>query len=292
MSKRRKRKSDADVVFVFVGLGILLALTFQKQLEIILKVGLWLVLVVGIVAGIVIYRRRTAERSSLRSYSGNAVQQFHVSSGGSDVLGEEFNRRLNKPASPNNLKPDQWSLELIKSLDWKRVEELFASYFVAKGHRAKVTVLGADGGIDILLYGHNDPDKVLGVVQCKAWSQKLVGVKDIRELLGVMTDIGCPLGVYLTTSGYTSDAQAFAKNKHIKLMRAEELLKLILQLPADAQKNLLDEATAGDYRTPSCPNCGIKLVTRTISRGSRSGRTFWGCPNYPRCRYTMNARSV
>lgn len=54
MPKRRKRKSDADVVYVLVGLGILLALAFQKQLGIILKVGLWLVLVVGIVAGVVI----------------------------------------------------------------------------------------------------------------------------------------------------------------------------------------------------------------------------------------------
>lgn len=32
-----------------------------------------------------------------------------------------------------------------------------------------------------------------------------------------------------------------------------------------------------------CPNCGVPLVKR---RGSYS--EFWGCPNYPKCKYTKN----
>ncbi|RUO97680.1 topoisomerase DNA-binding C4 zinc finger domain-containing protein [Hyphomicrobium sp.] len=37
---------------------------------------------------------------------------------------------------------------------------------------------------------------------------------------------------------------------------------------------------------PSCPSCGAKMVKRTARRGHRSGRPFWGCSHYPRCRGT------
>ena len=36
---------------------------------------------------------------------------------------------------------------------------------------------------------------------------------------------------------------------------------------------------------PDCPNCRIPMVKRTASKGSNKGNTFWGCPNYPNCRY-------
>ncbi len=38
-----------------------------------------------------------------------------------------------------------------------------------------------------------------------------------------------------------------------------------------------------------CPRCGGKLVLRTAKRGSNIGNSFYGCSNYPKCRYTRNA---
>ena len=35
---------------------------------------------------------------------------------------------------------------------------------------------------------------------------------------------------------------------------------------------------------PLCPKCGIPLVRRESARG-----TFYGCPNYPKCRQTAKA---
>lgn len=37
-----------------------------------------------------------------------------------------------------------------------------------------------------------------------------------------------------------------------------------------------------------CPVCGGKLVLRTATKGKRTGERFWGCSNYPRCRYIKN----
>lgn len=39
---------------------------------------------------------------------------------------------------------------------------------------------------------------------------------------------------------------------------------------------------------PSCPHCGSSMVRRTARRGMRSGRQFWGCSRYPRCKGTRN----
>lgn len=35
---------------------------------------------------------------------------------------------------------------------------------------------------------------------------------------------------------------------------------------------------------PICPKCGIPMVPRTAKKGANMGQTFYGCPNYPKCR--------
>ncbi|WP_200232711.1 topoisomerase DNA-binding C4 zinc finger domain-containing protein [Advenella mandrilli] len=36
----------------------------------------------------------------------------------------------------------------------------------------------------------------------------------------------------------------------------------------------------------TCPRCGSGMVRRTARRGSRAGRSFWGCSRYPTCKGT------
>ena len=35
-----------------------------------------------------------------------------------------------------------------------------------------------------------------------------------------------------------------------------------------------------------CPRCGGKLVLRTAKKGENAGNSFYGCSNFPKCRYT------
>lgn len=37
-----------------------------------------------------------------------------------------------------------------------------------------------------------------------------------------------------------------------------------------------------------CPRCGGKLILRTAKNGAYAGKQFYGCSNYPRCRYIRN----
>lgn len=180
-------------------------------------------------------------------------------------------------------KPQTWSLELIKELEWKRFEDLGAAFYREKGIRAETTSLGADGGIDIKLY-QDDSGKPTTIIQCKAWNSQ-VGVKEIREFLGVMTHERISKGFYMTPGTYTHDAQETAKNNRITLITGEMLLMMIKRLSDTSQKKLLEMATAGDYKTPTCARCGVKMVKRNSNQGA-----FWGCKNYPRCKQRLNLR--
>jgi predicted RNA-binding Zn-ribbon protein involved in translation (DUF1610 family) len=40
--------------------------------------------------------------------------------------------------------------------------------------------------------------------------------------------------------------------------------------------------------TPICPKCGAKLVLRTAKKGANIGNQFYGCSNFPKCRYIQN----
>lgn len=46
-------------------------------------------------------------------------------------------------------------------------------------------------------------------------------------------------------------------------------------------------STAPDGGAPECPKCGVPMVPRTAQRGENRGQSFYGCPNYPRCRQVL-----
>jgi restriction system protein len=174
-------------------------------------------------------------------------------------------------------RPTSWSLKVIQDIEWKRFEDLSMGYYLEKGILAKTTSLGADGGIDIMLY-QNGPDHATSLVQCKSLNNKLVGVKAIREFLGVLTHEKVAKGFFMTSGDFTLEAKKVARVNKINLINGEMFLTMILRLPEVSQQKLLALAVAGDYKTPTCSKCGVKMVERDSKRGQ-----FWGCPNYPQC---------
>lgn len=188
-----------------------------------------------------------------------------------------------KGRQEENTKPTVWSIDLIRDIEWKRFEDVCQRFYEMKGIRSETTVLGPDGGIDIRLY-QDDTGQPTSVVQCKAWGERLVGVKPVRELLGVMTHEKIGKAFFMTSGRFSDDAKEVAKANRITLIGGEMLLMMIQRLPDEAQRSLLDFATAGDYQTPTCPGCGIKMKAVT----GKTGRPdFWGCPSYPRCRQRL-----
>lgn len=174
-----------------------------------------------------------------------------------------------------------WNIESLRSLEWKRFELLCAKYYEIAGFKAQTIASGADGGIDVKLF-KLDPNIPIAIVQCKAW-RKAIGVKEIRELLGVMAHEKVARGIFITNGTYTPDAIAFGASNPIQLLDGNAFLQKIQNLDSSAKDKLATFAFEGDYKTPTCASCGIKMVKKKV---------FWGCSNFPRCRskiYFKNA---
>jgi len=172
-----------------------------------------------------------------------------------------------------------WRLELLVEMDWKRFEELCQAFWIIKGFPARLTGPGADGGVDVVIADRRTPDKTFAVAQCKSHVQP-IGVETVRALWGSKDHFNATLAIFYSVSGFSSAAKEFAAGKHLKLIDGPELLKQIQQLPAADQASLLAKMTQGDYTTPSCPKCEIKLVRHA---GKNGRPDFWGCKNFRRC---------
>ena len=52
------------------------------------------------------------------------------------------------------------------------------------------------------------------------------------------------------------------------------------------QRIVQSDQREADEKNYVCPRCGGKLVRRTAKRGTYEGNQFYGCTNFPKCRYT------
>lgn len=178
----------------------------------------------------------------------------------------------------------KWSLELLRHLEWRRFEELCAAYFEAMDLAVKATRARADGGADILL-------RVEGIAapsvlaRCKAWSAYPIGTKTLQELHAAMAPAGVREGAFLTSGRFTHEAAQFAAGHNILLLDGAQLLDQLSALAPEKGLALLRLATNGDFLTPTCPCCSIKMISR---KSTGEGRAFWGCENYPRCKQTFS----
>ena len=193
---------------------------------------------------------------------------------------------LSKDASLKPDTPQAWSIEVLRDMEWKRFEEICLAFYRAKGIRAECTPLGPDGGVDVRLYqAPDEPARCTAIVQCKAWGEKLVGVKPVRELRGVMAHEKIEKAFFMAPGAYSDEARAFAQENRITLIDGTMFLAMLVRLPEDKSRDLLAQATAGDWTTPTCPHCGVKMVERS----GKSGK-FRGCRNYPKCRQILGMR--
>ena len=177
----------------------------------------------------------------------------------------------------------KWTPELLKRLEWRRFEEMCAAYFEALGFATRITPSRVGGGVDIALCAEGSTSASI-LVQCKPWDAYRVGIKALRELRAAMTAAGIGEGVLATSGRFTQEAVDFAAKEHIDLIDGTSLLAKLGDLLPEKSLALLKFATQGDFLTPTCPNCSIKMVSRTSTDG---GRKYWGCPNYPRCKQTF-----
>ncbi len=191
---------------------------------------------------------------------------------------------FDRQPSPDISIPLAWGPKLLAQMEWRRFELLRERLWTLRGWPTRGTGYGADGGVDLLIDSANGEPGLEAIGQCKCYGSKPVGIEPVRALWGCRDDHKVSKAVFFALSGFTDACHAFAQNKNYQLVSGEQLLAMIKELPERVQADLLAEITQGDFRTPTCANCGIKLIAR---KSKIKGEQFFGCANFPRCRSTL-----
>lgn len=270
----RRRNKEADLISAAGSLAglVVLAMMISPQIRQnivglgVLALGVFGVAALGLV-GWVAYRRldRAAEPISVERNITWDSPRLSVS-----VSHPE-------PVAPASL------ITQLRSMDWYQFEKIVALLYRKQGYI--VTARGGanpDGGIDLIIEKAGQRT----AVQCKQWKTWNVGVKAVREFLGALKDAGIDRGIFITLKGYSGDAKSLADKHCIEIVNETGLAKMLeatdAQFDPEALTILRDEQK-------HCPKCENKTVLRTAKKGNLAGQQFWGCSNYPKCRFRLEA---
>jgi restriction system protein len=145
----------------------------------------------------------------------------------------------------------------MKEMEWHQFELLVAAYERELGYDARPTAFGSDDGVDIRIYDR-ETHQLTRLVECKAHGH-LVKIDLVRALHSVMLAEKVPAGTFYAPSGFAPDAMAFASGKNLELIDGAKFIARMRLLDSAAQARLLAVAKEGDYKTPTCPKCGVKM---------------------------------
>lgn len=117
--------------------------------------------------------------------------------------------------------------EILLNLKPKEFEWLIEDLYSRIGYETILTKESYDGGIDIIAERKETGKKELLLIQCKRYTPS-IGIKYVRNLLGVVTSKKGTKGVLITSSDFTSTSKKFEKeNPSIELINWKELVRLL-----------------------------------------------------------------
>lgn len=181
------------------------------------------------------------------------------------------------------LRKDRDLLIYLRGLSPKEFEEYISALFFKMGYDTKAVGGSYDKGIDVIA----KKDGIKHYIQCKKYISSKVGVRDVRDFYGAVVDqLSEGKAYFITTNIFTLEAERYAKDKPIELIDGYKLIKYIKSAKGEININKNEEGSINEninLRSKNCPNCNGKLVERSGKYGK-----FYGCSNYPRCKYIKN----
>lgn len=130
---------------------------------------------------------------------------------------DSFKKKIEQTAS----KKERQSKETFwRGLSPYEFEKEVGNWYLSQDYDVRVTQASKDGGVDIVLTKNN----TLTYVQCKHYKAK-IGVKECRELGGVMLPNRVKKGIIVTLEGVTKKAQEYCDGARIKIVTLRTLLR-------------------------------------------------------------------
>jgi len=126
-------------------------------------------------------------------------------------------------------KQGQWQsdkdlLYWLKGMKPWELEHYIADLFTRLGFKTQAIGKSYDGGIDVIA----EKDGIKHYIQCKKYITSKVGVREIREFYGSITDkLAKGKAYFITTNIFTLEAERFAEDKPIELVDGDRLIRYI-----------------------------------------------------------------
>ncbi|MGD0058128.1 MAG: restriction endonuclease [Verrucomicrobiia bacterium] len=268
--RRRQRKSDPfDLVGPIIALVFILALVARFALGALFEIAAIILVCAIAVSALLFFFWLLAQNERVRPYH---LPPY-------PPLPEKPYPNATWPKADPSIFPTLE--EKLRTIDWYQFERVVSAIYEVPG--CTVRRLGGakpDGGIDLMV--EQGGRRI--IVQCKHWRKWTVGVRHIRELWGAKEIAHADKAVLITLRGCTQDAKDLANQQGIDIIDETGLIKLMQMSDGSIDSKIL--ALLNDTRK-FCPKCERPLVVRTAKKGSNYGTQFWGCSNYPRCRYIL-----
>lgn len=187
------------------------------------------------------------------------------------------------------LRPRKWSEELLHALEWRRMADVCQAFYQQKGLLVKELGVEVDGTVSALLYQSTHEEgtdlPAFALLYSRSRGGAEIGLAAIQDVQAKMQTAGVGQAFFMGAWGFDGEARQAAKDLKITLVDDRLFLSMINRLSVDEQEHLLMLALDGDYFTPSCPACGLKMLARQNSQGR-----YWGCRAFPRCKSTLGMR--
>ncbi|MGJ7922203.1 restriction endonuclease [Neobacillus sp. LXY-4] len=168
----------------------------------------------------------------------------------------------------------------VDSMTGTQFEYFLKLLFIRQGYKVETTKVTGDYGADLVMT--KDGKKI--VVQVKRYSNR-VGIKAIQEVVSSIAFYKATEGWAITNNEFTDAAIELANSNGIRLIERDELINMISQLNGSSPEEAVKESI--NYKPKElCIKCGSEMVLRKGKRGE-----FYGCINFPKCRYTRNVGS-
>ena len=278
--ERRRRNDDFAVAEAIVGLAALggLLWTFSPQFRLAIQILLLILLIVVLVIVAIFFAYKAFKPASSAPPSNNLFAQMsrqitNPTTNKPPIFRVEMESQVIQPI------PELTISEKLRKIDWFQFEKLIELIYLHRGFSVKrLGGANPDGGVDLII---ESPTERF-VVQCKHWRKWTVGVRHIREFLGTITDSKISKGIFITLTGYSGDAKQLADKHGIQILNESDVIKMLEDAGLMYSKEI--SALFSDTRK-FCPKCESEMVLRTARL---KGNQFWGCSNYPRCKFILN----
>lgn len=118
----------------------------------------------------------------------------------------------------------------------------------------------------------------------------IANIKNTLNTKKIVSSTETPVEV---VTDHSSEKEIVQEEKVEETIKDERAVEEINTTEAGSEKNpvadeIFPETEEKLEEKFVCPRCGGELVLRTATRGVNVGNQFYGCSNYPRCRYIKN----